>query len=255
MTASSSAPRAVTRLGIIGAGRIARAVMAGIRNGEAGAYEVCAVLARRQADRTDITAPLTTDRTEFLAAAPDLIIEAAGPTALAEHGEAALAVADLWSISGMALADLALAGRLEAAGRQSGHRLRLLGGAIAGLDAAAIAARDPGARIRIEAITDEASAGAPAFTGTARQAMAQLHGVNVVAAAAIAGTGLDATELVFFERRPGARRYFNIHIESRLGNYVMSSSPNLSPETGATTIVAASVITALLQAQQTIWAG
>jgi aspartate dehydrogenase len=82
-----------------------------------------------------------------------------------------------------------------------------------------------------------------------------LHGVNVVAAAAIAGTGLDATHLKFFNRKPGARRYFNIHIESTVGNYFMSSSPNLSPDTGATSVVAASVVTALVQAQQTIWAG
>jgi aspartate dehydrogenase len=255
MSLSPKISSRVTRLGIIGAGRIARAVMDSIRSGEAGDYEVCSVLARRPADRTGIDAPLTTSRAEFLSSAPDLIIEAAGPPALAEHGVDAIAVADIWSISGMALADADFARRIEAAGRQSGHRLRLVGGAIAGLDAAAIAARDPKARIRVEAITDDASVGTPSFVGSAREAMAQLHGVNVVAAAAIAGTGLDATDLVFFDRKPGARRYFNIHIDSSVGKYMMSSSPNLSLETGATAVVAASVVTALVQAQQTIWAG
>jgi aspartate dehydrogenase len=245
-----------SRIGIIGAGRIARAVMAGIEGGEAGAYEICGVLVRKDGDRPGVDAPVTTDRAAFLATAPELIIEAAGPAALAEHGVAALAVADIWSISGMALGDAELAARIEAAGRQSGHRLRLLGGAIAGLDAAAIAARDKGARMVIEAVTDEAETdAAPDFEGSARDAVNSLHGVNVVAAAAIAGTGLDATRLRFFERKPGRKRFFNLRIESQVGSYFMSSSPNLSPETGATQVVAASVITALAQAQRVIWAG
>ncbi|MHA6729726.1 hypothetical protein [Devosia sp. A369] len=246
----------VCRVGIIGAGRIAQAIITSIQAGEAGAYEVCAVLTRRSAERPGITALTTADRAEFLATKPDLIIEAAGPDGLLEHGVAAIAVADIWSISGMALGDADFATKVEAAGKQAGHRLRLLGGAIAGLDAATVAARDPEARVFIEAVTSTTVEGdTPDFVGTAREAVGQLHGVNVVAAAALAGTGLDATHLTFFNRKPGTRRFFNIRIESSVGNFAMSSSPNLSPETGATFIVASSVITALVQAQRTIWAG
>lgn len=255
MPAVLKSTNGVTRIGIIGAGRIAQAIMASIRNGEAGACDVSAVLARRNVERSDLEPLLTTDREAFLATRPDLIVEAAGPAALAEHGVAAIAVTDIWSISAMALADPDFAATVEAAGKRSGHRLRLVGGAVAGLDAAAIAARDPNAKIRFEAITDGASDGPPDFEGSAREAVAKLHGVNVVAAAALAGTGLDATTLKFFDRKPGARRYFNIHIESTVGIYMMSSSPNLSPTLGATAVVAASVITALVQAQQTVWAG
>lgn len=244
------------RIGIIGAGRIARAIMAGIASGEAGAYEICAVLVRKTGDRPGIDGLVTTDRAQFLATKPDLIVEAAGPGGLAEHGVASLAVADVWSISGMALGDAAFAARIEAAGRQSGHRLRLLGGAITGLDAASVAARDPEARMLIEAVTDATGDGDVAdFEGSAREAVNTLHGVNVVSAAAIAGVGLDAARLRFFERKPGRRRVFNIRIESNVGSYLMSSSPNLSADTGATHAVASSVIAALSQAQRVIWAG
>ena len=96
MSLSPKTSSRVTRLGIIGAGRIARAVMDSIRSGEAGDYEVCSVLARRTTDRAGIDAPLTTSGAEFLSSAPDLIIEAAGPPALAEHGVDAIAVANIW---------------------------------------------------------------------------------------------------------------------------------------------------------------
>ena len=80
----------------------------------------------------------------------DLIVEAAGPAALAEHGARALAVADVWTVSGAALADPRLYEELEAAGRRSGHRLRLLSGAIAGLDGIAMAFADPDATLKLE---------------------------------------------------------------------------------------------------------
>ncbi|MCC6306021.1 MAG: hypothetical protein IT545_12605 [Rhodobacteraceae bacterium] len=257
MSDSPAGPAAkALRIGVIGAGRIATEIVARILSGEAGAAEVVAVLARREGKRPGIDAWVTADRAAFLAAAPGLIVEAAGPEGLRAHGVAALAVADLWSISGMALVDDALVRDLEATGQRTGHRLRLVGGAIAGLDAVAIAARDPRVRVHVDVVSSGTQEGdVPDFAGTAREALGKVHGVNIVAAVAMAGPGLDRVGLRFFKRDPGQRRFFNIRIESDVGNYVMSSSPNLSAETGATHTVASSVIAALVQAQRTIWAG
>jgi aspartate dehydrogenase len=93
------------RIGVIGAGRIAKLIIGAITSGKAGNCEVSAILARQTKDCPDLAAPVITDRHAFLATEPDLVIEAAGPGGLRAHGLAALEVADIWSISGMALGD------------------------------------------------------------------------------------------------------------------------------------------------------
>ena len=77
------------------------------------------------------------DPDAFFDQAVDLVIEAAGPDAVRTHGVAALRRADVWSVSGTALADPTLFADLEENGAESGHRLRLVPGAIAGLDGVA----------------------------------------------------------------------------------------------------------------------
>ncbi|MFT5447863.1 MAG: aspartate dehydrogenase [Gammaproteobacteria bacterium] len=145
---------------------------------------------------------------------------------------------------------------LEAIGKRTGHRLRLVGGAVAGLDAAAVGACDPNARMSIRAVNEATKVDdTPDFAGTAREAIKSLPGVNCIAAVALAGQGLDNTHFTFFNRDPKHRRLFYIDIVSDLANYTMTSTPNVTPEAGVSRTVAASVIAALIQAQQTIWAG
>ena len=67
---------------------------------------------------------------------PDIAVDCAGHGGLREHGPALLARgADVLTVSNGALADAALAGRLEQAARDGGAQLRLLSGAVGGVDA------------------------------------------------------------------------------------------------------------------------
>ena len=121
----------------------------------------------------------------------DLTIDAAGPQALAAHGERALQLSDVWSIGAAALADDAFRMRLEEAGRRSGPRLWLLPGAIAGLDGVAAASVVGAATVGLTLARHGTDA---AFDGSAREAARTFPDeTNIAVAAALAGTGLDAT--------------------------------------------------------------
>ncbi|HYF18069.1 MAG TPA: aspartate dehydrogenase domain-containing protein, partial [Ramlibacter sp.] len=174
------------RLAIVGAGRIGAPVLAA----ELPGWQVVGVLVRQAADRPE---PFTSDLDEFLAKQPDLIVELAGPAALAAVGERCLAIADVWTVSPAALADAAVAARLESAARASGHRLRILPGAFAGLDGVSAASAAGGASLHLD--IDLMPGPGPAelrFSGTVREAAARYpNAVNIAVAAALAGPGLD----------------------------------------------------------------
>ena len=135
------------RLGLVGCGRIGGPVLAACQAGQLPGWEACSVLVRRaDAGRGAL---FTTDLGAFLAARPDLVVEMAGPPALACVGEQVLRCAELWTTSGAALADEQLLHRLQASGRGSGHRLRILSGAVAGLEGVAAAAAAPGTTLHL----------------------------------------------------------------------------------------------------------
>ena len=240
------------RFALIGHGRIGRCVLQAWREGELPGWTPSAVLVRSQPAGTDPL--LTADPQAFLATRPDVFIDAAGPEALAAHGEAALAVAPLWTVSAAALADEALTTRLERAVRASGHRLRVLSGAIAGLDGVAMAATDPQCRLRleIELLPD----GRPAevlFEGSVREAARRFpHSVNVAAAAAWAGPGLDAATVRV--RRPGPVAFNRLALKasSRYGSMTAETQPRVADGVHP---VAASIVAALRQHLRPIWVG
>jgi aspartate dehydrogenase len=195
---------------------------------------------------------VTSDADRFLGLDLDLIVEAAGPAALAAHGARALAVADVWTVSGAALADPRLCAELEAAGRRSGHRLRLLSGAIAGLDGIAMAFADPDATLRLEVDLPpaDAEAGRP-FYGTVREAARRYpDGVNVAVAAALAGPGLDRAMVEV--SRQDSRHRLALAARSRHAQVRVSVEP--SADAGLHP-VAACIIACLRRESQTIWAG
>lgn len=240
------------RVGVIGVGRIARAVISAITAGQAGSWQLCGLLGRTPGTRDGLPIPVQGSIESFLSSGPDLILELGGPQVLRQYGVAALGVADTWTISGMALRDAAFTTALEEAGKKSGHRLRLLAGAIGGLDAIGAAAADPDARIMLCAGT--VSGGSkPSFEGSALEAIEQFEGLNVVAAAAIAGAGLEHTR-VLHAPRDDSGRLFTITAESLYGRFTITAAPHTTPEHGTRT-VSASVIGALRQATRTIWAG
>ena len=197
------------RLGLIGHGAIGRAVADAFAD-PASPIELVAVLVRR----TRAEPLCTTSIETFLAARPDVVLECAGHQAVRDHGVRCLeASADLVLTSIGALVDDPLRRRLETAAAASGHRLILAsagigaldilaGAAVGGLDAVAITVRkDPSAWVGTPAedICDLASLGEPLtlYDGPVRDGAARYPGnVNIAAAVALAGLGLDRTRLL-----------------------------------------------------------
>lgn len=227
------------RVGIIGAGRIGGAVAAWLaaRDG----WAVAGVLVRDAAGRPGVT----DDMARFLGGAPDLILELAGPGALAGHGAAALALADVWTVSGAALADAALAERLETAGRLSGHRLRVMGGALGGLDMLG-GAKD----LRLEA--RRPGIGHDSGPMTVRAAALRHPGeTSFAVAAALAGPGLDVARIALRDPGPGGAHVLGAVAETGSGRSevrVRIAPDGMHP-------VAAAVIAALRREEGVIWAG
>jgi len=243
---------AARRLGLIGCGRIGAPVLAAGQAGQLPGWEVCSVLVRRADARRE---PLfTTEPAAFLATRPELVVEVAGPLALASMGEQVLRCADLWTTSGAALADEALLRRLEATGRGSGHRLRILPGAFAGLDGVAAAAAAPGStlHLRIEMLPGPAPA-EQRFSGSVREAAQRFpNAVNVAVAAALAGPGLDATSIEVRHPGPVARNRLVLHAQSAAGTLHVEVQPELGQGVHP---VACNVIAALRREMQVVWVG
>lgn len=235
------------KIALIGAGRIAREVVALLTEKDRQEWEIGIALARRSGERSGFPFPITDSIDKLLEQKPDLVIETAGPDALKQYGETALAVADVWSVSAAALADEAFYNRLEDTGRRTGHHLRLVSGAIGGLDALAAMAVNPDSRFHFTAGT--AGKDKPEewpFSGTVRQATQQFHGINVLAAAALAAKGFDEVAVDHEQLPHGAARHFELLANGPLGTFRIIAEPASDPVRG-TRLVAASIIAALRQ--------
>ncbi len=199
------------RVGVIGYGAIGRDLVAAIAEGAAGNCVCPAVLVRRRPAGAPFA--LTVHADEFLSHGLDLVVECAGHDAVVEHGEMALlAGADLMVTSVGALVDDALRERLLATAAGGGRRLivpaagigaldMLSAAAVGGLDHVAVTVRkDPSAwlgtpaerQCDLEALNEPLTI----YEGPVREG-ARLYpaNVNISAAAALAGIGLDRTQL------------------------------------------------------------
>jgi len=194
------------RLGLIGYGAIGKHVeAAGLEN-----IDLVAVLVRRP--RND--AKLTHDPERFFAKAFDAVAECAGHEAVRAHGQRVLECgADFLVTSVGAFTDTNLFDRLLAAARANGRRLILPSAGIGaldilssaqvgGLDSVTVTVRkDPSAwkGTVAETLCDLDTLREPkiVFDGPVREG-ARLYpqNVNISAAAAIAGLGLDRTRVV-----------------------------------------------------------
>ncbi len=235
------------KIALIGAGRIAREVVSLLTDNDRQEWEIDIALARKSGERSGFPFPVTENIERLLEQKPDLVIETAGPDALKQFGEAALAVADVWSVSAAALADEIFYKKLEDAGRRSDHHLKLVSGAIGGLDALAAMAVNPNSHFHF--IAGTAGKDNPAewpFTGTVRQATQQFHGINVLAAAALAAKGFDEVTVDHEQLAKGASRHFELLANGPLGHFRIIVEPASDPIRG-TRLVAASIIAALRQ--------
>lgn len=227
------------KVGLIGDGAIGRYVAKKLEEDGTGIHVRIVRAGRAQNGRG-----LRVSDSRELPGDTGLMVDCAGPGALAEHGPGILERGiDLVTLSVGALADAALHDRLRDAARSTGARLHLASGAIGALDclrAAAVGGLDsvtytgrkpPSAWMGspAEERVELGSIDAPAthFTGTARQAAIDYpKNANVAAAVALAGIGFDETRVelvadpaaggnIHEVRAKGAFGAFNLRIEGK----------------------------------------
>jgi aspartate dehydrogenase len=202
---------------IIGFGAIARDLI-DILGAQTIAPEKVTVLVRsgREAElRAMLGADIsvTSDLAALLATGPDVVVECAGHRAVAHYGATVLTSGtDLILASVGALADADLARELEAAACASGAQCVVPSGAIGGIDALGAARLSGLTSVRYtgtkppaawagtpaEEVTDLAALTEPLtfFEGTAREAARRFpKNANVAATLAMAGLGMDRTEV------------------------------------------------------------
>ncbi len=191
---------------------------------------------------------------------PDLVLEMAGQSAVAEHAEGVLRQG--WSlvvISTGALADRELQHRLSIAAAEGGGDLTLLSGAIAGIDGLS-AAREGGltkvlyrgikgpeswlgsqAEKRVD--LKEIAAGSEKvcfFKGSAREAAQQFpENANVAATIALAGLGLDETEVELVVDPTINQNQHYIEVVGRFGTFTVVVEGDPLPSNPKTSSLAA----------------
>ncbi|MEC8572671.1 MAG: aspartate dehydrogenase [Pseudomonadota bacterium] len=197
----------------------------------------------------------------------DLFVDCAGHGALLQHGAQILRAGhDLLTVSIGALADAALLEELDRAAAVGGGSISLVSGAIGALDALRasrtgtlqavryIGRKPPQGWIgsQAEQVLDlSALAGAAQvhFRGTAREAALQYpKNANVAAAVALAGIGLDNTQVELLADPSVSRNIHEIEAEGDFGSFRFSIEGNPLPSNPRTSSLAAmSVIASIKQ--------
>jgi aspartate dehydrogenase len=206
------------RIGIIGGGIIARLVLE--HRAELGEVEVAGILGRNEASRGRPLAeafgvPFVTELDALIALAPDAVVEAASHDAVRQYAPPLLAAGiPVIVLSGGALADDALRGRLERLADDRRALLYVPSGGIGGLDALKAACAAGVDEVEIAVTKPPAAwkgigyverlgvdlgrlAGATTlFDGAAREGVPLFPAnVNIAAVLALAGIGFDRTRL------------------------------------------------------------
>lgn len=245
------------RLGLIGFGAIGRTVADAFARGGREPVELVGVLARRRRPEALVTTSL--DR--FLATGPEVVLECAGHQAVRDHGARCLeAGADLVLTSIGALVDDRLRLALEVAASSSRRRLILAsagigaldilaGAAVGGLDRVTVTVRkDPTAWLGTEAetICDLGFLEAPLtlYDGPVRGGAARYPAnVNIAAAAALAGLGLDRTRLVIVADPTIADHIVEIEAEGAFGRFWFKEEVKPTKDNPKTGLLVAMAIT------------
>ena len=248
------------RLGLIGCGAIGGEVVRSAQQGGLGpGVQLAAVLVRRP--RAEAGPLVTHDAEIFFDRGLEVVVECAGHRAVQDHGVRCLeSGADLVLTSIGALVDDRLRERLEAAAVGAGRRLTIASAGIGALDILGAAAvggldrvqmtvrKDPSAWWGTEAerLCDLASLQEPLviYRGTVREGAARYpQNVNISAAVALAGIGLDRTELTIVADPTIQSHVIEIFAEGAFGSFrfsedVLPTAEN--PKTGR--LVAMAVI-------------
>lgn len=275
---ASSGEESAIKIVVIGYGAIGRMVVAEIGKMD-GPAEIVGVLVRpsrlaetRAALPVGI-APLTS-AIDALRFDPDLIVECAGQGAVAEYGETILgAGCDLMVIAIGALADDDLRSRLIEAARGTGARITLPSGAIAGIDGLAALRLGGLDRVRYISIKPPVAwKGTPAdenfdldalsertviFTGPAREAAQRYpKNANIAAIVALAGVGLDATEIELVADPEVEGNIGRIEAEGVYGTLTVELSGHAAPDNPKTSAsTALSIVNAVCNRTNTVVIG
>jgi aspartate dehydrogenase len=251
------------QLGLIGCGAIGTEVVRAAKEGGLGpGVQLAAVLVRRPRAASD---PLITHDPEiFFDRDLDAVVECAGHQAVREHGVRCLERADLVLTSIGALVDDDLRARLEWAAARGGRltvasagigALDILGAAaIGGLERVQMTVRkDPSAWWGTEAerLCDLASLREPLviYEGSVREGAARYpQNVNISAAVALAGLGLDRTQLTIVANPTIQSHVIEIFAEGAFGSFRFTEDVEPTPENPKTgRLVAMAVIKTIRQ--------
>ncbi|HEX7927938.1 MAG TPA: aspartate dehydrogenase [bacterium] len=199
------------RIGLLGYGAIGKRVIAAIADGTIASATCPAALVRRQRSEPGVT--LTADPAAFFRHDYDVVVECAGHQAVRDHALTALERgADLMVTSVGAFVDDALLERVTSAAKAAGRRLLLpsagigaldilTAGAVGGLESVTMTViKDATSWLGTEAerTHDLRNLAAPVvlYEGPVREGARRYpQNVNISAAVALAGIGLDKTQL------------------------------------------------------------
>jgi aspartate dehydrogenase len=193
------------RLGLLGAGALAREVTRALTEGRAPGWTLAAIAARTRPDDPDLAKIWASTPEALLDAEPEVVVEVARPEAVGAWVPPLVeAGVDVIMLSSAALADGALRARLEGSARAPGAgRVSVASGAIAGLDglraAAASGRLDRVELTSVKPVVDGSSSGVGRqllFDGNAGGAVERFpRNLNIAATIALAGLGFERTRV------------------------------------------------------------
>lgn len=238
------------RVGIIGMGAIGRRVASLLQDSEHD-LRLCALLVKPsstgKAGGVDVDYAVCTDLDDFIARAPDIAVECASTQAFAEHGPRLLSAGiDLMPLSLGALCNSSTEAEMIQAAQTGPGRLEVPAGALGGLGLIA-SARHSGLRRAVfratyppaQWIDMSKSAnvdrtdfidGAPFLKGSVREIVARFPGhLNVAVGVALAGLGLDRTEMEVCSDSKLTQASFSLSIRSASGDATLELTGRDAP--------------------------
>ncbi|HZB53924.1 MAG TPA: aspartate dehydrogenase [Reyranella sp.] len=259
------------KLGLIGYGAIGKHVEAALKAGSLENLELVAALVKRPRNAKDHGSLLTHEPDRFFAHKFDAVAECAGHEAVRSHGQRVLERgADLLVTSVGAFTDTTLFERLLAAAKANGKRLILpsagigaldilSSAAVGGLDSVTVTVRkDPSAwkgtiaetLVDLDALTKPYTV----FDGPVREG-ARLYpqNVNISAAAAIAGLGLDRTRVVIVADPTITTHIVELEAKGAFGRFTFMEDVAVSEENRKTgKLVAMAMVKSVRQLASTL---
>jgi aspartate dehydrogenase len=244
VTSTPSRPPARTRVALIGFGAIGGGLAELVADDPNSPVDIVGALVRSVDRAAPPSVPLVGSLDELLDLAPDVVAEAAGHEALRSYGPACLERSvPLVVLSTGALADADFESRLRTAATAGRTHATIASGAVGGLDLIASAAQGGITRTLHTIVKPpgslglESDAAGEIFRGSSRSAATAFpQNANVAASVALAGLGLDRSEVAVVADPAATRNRHEIAVEGAFGScsLVIEGFPSRrNPRTGA----------------------